>query len=143
MLGKENLGYAMKILLLIGIALVSRIVIAQSYVSWNLKFDFDSSTVTKKHESQLNEVLKYIQSNQFAYLRIYGYADTTGSEVYNEELSKRRTVAVFNWINTKYYLKKEDIYYSWIGETTYDYDFHFEKSQPQTRSVDVVVYLKE
>jgi outer membrane protein OmpA-like peptidoglycan-associated protein len=86
-----------------------------------------------------------LTSNKFLYLKIIGYADTTGSETYNEKLSEKRAIEVYKLISSKTKLNKDKLYLTWIGESGQEvaYDLHFEKAHIQKRCVDVWIIRKK
>jgi outer membrane protein OmpA-like peptidoglycan-associated protein len=64
-------------------------------------FDFDKSNIRASELHTLNLVADHINSHGFQSVSIYGYADRLGSDSYNEKLSKKRAVAVLNFLKAK------------------------------------------
>ncbi|HKR06904.1 MAG TPA: OmpA family protein, partial [Bacteroidia bacterium] len=68
----------------------------QNFDTLNLYFDINKYLLTTEHRVQLNTLLdKY---SEVTYISISGHADTTGSALYNLELSRKRAVSVKNYL---------------------------------------------
>ena len=84
-------------------------------------------------------MLKQINSDTFSYLKVFGYADTKGSDDYNNILSGKRANAVYDYLTTIVKIDTTKVYVTWIGESGQDvaYDLHFQGAHIQKRCVDI------
>lgn len=62
-------------------------------------FDFNSANLSNQGKKELAKLLNFLsvgikQGNQYSGIRIVGYTDPLGSEVYNQNLSERRAQSV-------------------------------------------------
>lgn len=60
----------------------------------DVHFDFDKSTLTPAAKVILKRNIEIIKANPNAQIRIAGYTSQSGTEVYNQQLSERRSNAV-------------------------------------------------
>jgi outer membrane protein OmpA-like peptidoglycan-associated protein len=63
-----------------------------------VNFAFDKSTLTRLSNDILEVAYKSLVANPDARVQIAGYADSVGTEEYNQKLSERRATAVKNWL---------------------------------------------
>jgi outer membrane protein OmpA-like peptidoglycan-associated protein len=64
-------------------------------------FDTNAATLKPGAASTMDRLAKYLSENAETRLLIEGHTDSTGSEAYNEELSRRRAQAVANDLETR------------------------------------------
>jgi OOP family OmpA-OmpF porin len=63
---------------------------------FSIYFEFNSSKISPSDNMKIAEAAKKLNDNLYYKIEIRGHTDEIGSEAYNEELSKRRSQAVFN-----------------------------------------------
>ena len=63
---------------------------------FSIYFEFNSDKVSSADNMKIAEAAKKLNENLYYRIEIRGHTDEIGSEAYNEELSKRRSQAVFN-----------------------------------------------
>lgn len=63
----------------------------------DVRFATDSDELTKPSYQSLDKIVNAMKNSSYL-LKISGYADSTGTEVYNKELSARRAVAVRKYL---------------------------------------------
>ena len=63
---------------------------------FSIYFEFNSDKVLPSDNMKIAEAAKKLNENLYYKIEIRGHTDEIGSEAYNEELSKRRSQAVFN-----------------------------------------------
>lgn len=132
--------YSKTLLLLILILPVTySSVFCQSGLVKSIYFKNNSCTIEEKYKPALDSIAKELNSSAFQFLRIFGYADTTGSEEYNDNLSKKRTYAVYNYLSSHAKIDSTRFYMTWLGESEDGYDLHFPPAHIQQRCVDVWV----
>ena len=106
-------------------------------------FESNSSKISSEDKVKLESVIERCNAPSFVFLKIFGYADTSGSEAYNDKISERRCWSAFNLIYAKAKIDKSQMYMTWLGESTDVYDLHFHSPHPQERCVDIWVQSKE
>lgn len=82
----------------------------------NLNFDFDKWDITPESSVYLDEVATLLKLKDKLKLAINGYTDSKGTEEYNLELSRKRALAVYNYLISKG-INKEQLTYSYFGES--------------------------
>ncbi len=115
----------------------------QKQKEFRMCFDFGSSKLPEEDESQIQTIAQLLQEPNFNYLKIFGYATTSGTEASNTELSKRRAFEVYGKIKALHSIDESKIYITWLGESKDSYDLHYEKAKPQTPCVEVIVQYNE
>ncbi len=83
-----------------------------------LYFEFDKSRLTEDSKDKLNSLATVLKGNtEVKSASIVGYADPIGTTTYNEQLSKRRAVAVQNYLTSRGYLNTRLAETRWLGES--------------------------
>jgi outer membrane protein OmpA-like peptidoglycan-associated protein len=67
----------------------------------NITFATDSSNISADFYSVLDSVALVINEFEKTYIDIYGYTDSTGSEVYNQTLSEKRASSVARYLESQ------------------------------------------
>ncbi|RLD53965.1 MAG: hypothetical protein DRJ05_15540 [Bacteroidetes bacterium] len=86
----------------IGIAITDTVTTTDTLIDKNrelllsIYFDFNSFEIKTEDNMQIAEVAKKLKANPRFKIEIRGHADKVGNEAYNRELSKKRTMAVYN-----------------------------------------------
>jgi outer membrane protein OmpA-like peptidoglycan-associated protein len=95
----------------VGITVPETVKEALTIIESSVNFDHDSIVLSDEARSAIQVVNLWMAETPTASLIISGHTDATGSEEYNEELSKKRalTVALF--------LASDRVYVQWYGET--------------------------
>lgn len=127
---------------LIFLLTITRSVYGQ-YEEFRICFSINSSQLQAEAESEIQKIVTLLKSPEFSYMKIFGYATTSGDEDYNTKLSKQRAYAVYNGINKLYEIDKSRFYMEWIGESADTYDFHYENAKPQSPCVDIIIQLEK
>ena len=114
---------------------------AQSGQIETIYFKLNSYTIDKKYYKTLDLLTKQLNSDTFGFLKVVGYADKSGSDEYNNILSKKRADAVYNYLVARAKIDTTKLYVTWVGESGEDvaYDLHFPSTNIQKRCVDIWV----
>ncbi len=91
----------------------------------NILFDVASFEVDQQGRDFLDNVILYLKENPSAEIRLEGHTDSTGNLDYNEELSQRRSLSVYN-----YFLENG------IGETRISYGFSGDADPVDTNATE-------
>ena len=104
-------------------------------------FKSNSYSIDKKYYKTLDLVAKQLTSDTFGFLKVFGYADTKGSDDYNDILSGKRANAVYDYLASIVKIDTTKLYVTWIGKSGQDvaYDLHFPSANIQKRCVDIWV----
>ncbi len=80
-----------------------------------LYYDFDKSNIRKRYYQKLDSVFTILSENPELRLSISSHTDSRGSDAYNIHLSKRRALAVVDYL-TKKGIDRDRLVISWHGE---------------------------
>jgi len=70
----------------------------KSIVLKNIYFELDSYLLDSRSQSEINNVFEMLSINKNMMIEISGHTDDTGSETYNQSLSKKRARAVYEML---------------------------------------------
>ncbi len=129
-------------LILLMLVLNTTFSFGQKQKEFRMCFDIGSSKLSEEDEGQIQAIAQLLQDPSFTYLKIFGYATTSGTEASNTELSKRRALEVYAKIKALHPIDESKIYITWLGQSEDVYDLHYDKARPQTPCVEVIVQLK-
>lgn len=109
-----------------------------------IRFEQNSNRISSTGQRVLDSLAIILNAQNFQLIKIIGIADTTGSQLYNDELSRKRAKAVERYLKSRLSLPSEKLFVTWLGEDTDGvYDLHFSGIHVQQRTVDILVYLKK
>jgi outer membrane protein OmpA-like peptidoglycan-associated protein len=112
---------------------------SQSGLVQAIYFKSNSFSIDKKYKKTLDLIAKQINSDTFGYLKVFGYADKSGSENYNDILSEKRATAVYDYLSVRVKIDTTKVFVTWIGKSAEAYDLHFPAAHIQKRCVDIWV----
>ncbi len=72
-----------------------------SMILENVYFSFNEFSLDKRSLSELDQIYTFLIENPSLDVRIEGYTDNIGSEDYNKELSAKRALSVYTYLNKK------------------------------------------
>ncbi len=101
-------------------------------------FDWDKSNINDSARPTLNEITNTLKSNPNASVRVSGHADKSGTDRYNDALSKRRADAVLNTL-TQQGLQRSRTTVESFGESRPLVDTADGVREPQNRRVEVTI----
>jgi OmpA-OmpF porin, OOP family len=64
----------------------------------NIFFDTDSYELKEKSKTELQKVIRFLNENPQIRIEISGHTDNTGTPAYNQQLSEKRALAVYNFL---------------------------------------------
>lgn len=64
----------------------------------NVFFDFDKATLRDESETELNRLIKFLNTYSSVRVEISGHTDSRGSDEYNQSLSQNRAQSVVNYL---------------------------------------------
>ena len=80
-------------------------------------FEFNKSTLTPAAKQKLDSLSAVLKSDgEVRRANIVGYADPIGTHAYNAALSKRRALAVQNYLTSRGYMNTSMANTRWLGE---------------------------
>lgn len=90
---------------------VAKIAEERPKIDLEIYFDFNSWSISRKAEPQLEQLAKALRSAQLngSEIVISGYTDAKGTEEYNQKLSEHRAEAVKKFLVTKLKVPAEDL----------------------------------
>lgn len=97
-------------------------------------FDFDKATLTAASRSVVDEAIAAYQHDQTSAIVIRGYTDAVGPATYNLELSRKRAMAVYNYMADRG-VDTADMGIDWQGKN--DLRIQTQKAEPQNRRVEI------
>ncbi len=71
-------------------------------IDLNVRFHLGKATINEKYTDAINKLGSYLKRNADSTIEIQGHTDTTGALSFNEELSKKRAIAIKEYLKTKY-----------------------------------------
>jgi len=108
----------------------------------SIYFKNNSSGIDKRYLKSLNVIASKLSSDTFGFLKVFGFADRKGSEYYNELISEKRALAVYNYLASHSKFDTTAVYVTWIGESEEAYDLHFPEAHIQQRCVDIYIQFR-
>ncbi|HPP40403.1 MAG TPA: OmpA family protein, partial [Candidatus Kapabacteria bacterium] len=96
-------------------------------------FDFDKSTILDIHKPVLDYIRSKITPN--SKVKIYGYADRTGTLEYNRELARRRSEEVRNYLK----INPENVEVYPIGSDELLFDNNIPEGRSYSRTVKIEI----
>jgi OOP family OmpA-OmpF porin len=115
---------------------------AQTTVIISIPFKLNSYVIEAKWNVELDMLVAKCCDNNNFYIKMFGFADTTGTETYNDTLSQKRVDAVYNYLKEKIALNDKNCYRDSEGESGEIYDLHFPEAHVQQRFVDLKVLFR-
>lgn len=105
-------------------------------------FGFDKSSLSTEAKSNLEKLVKVLNTYPDTDIQVQGHTDSKGSESYNKKLSVRRAGAVSDYLRTNG-ITSNRISIVGYGETTPKYNNNSEDGQSQNRRVEFLITANE
>ena len=104
-------------------------------------FKFNSAKLTDDAKQKLSDAVQgHVQNEKRYYVAVQGYTDKTGDADYNVELSRRRAVAVQNYLITQYNLPAYRVQIVGLGEEKPVNEEKTRQERAENRRVQVTVF---
>lgn len=82
----------------------------------NIFFELDKHNLKPTSKAELKELALFLRKNPSTKIEIQGHTDSQGSKAYNEELSKKRAKAVYDYLWQKEGIDKDRLTYKGYGQ---------------------------
>jgi OmpA-OmpF porin, OOP family len=115
----------------------------QQLSSESVLFGFGKATLTDEGKAKLDTLAQALNANKHFVLQVEGYTDSTGSEEYNLELSRRRANAVVNYLTLQHKIPLYRIHMAGFGKETPVAENKSRDGRKQNRRVDVRVFTPQ
>ena len=110
--------------------------------SSNVLFAFDKSNLSDDAKTNLDKLVKVLNSYPDTDIEVQGHTDSKGSEAYNQTLSEKRATAVSGYLVGKG-ITSSRLTIKGFGETVPKYDNETEEGRAQNRRVEFLITANE
>jgi outer membrane protein OmpA-like peptidoglycan-associated protein len=110
--------------------------------SSNVLFEFDKSNLSADAKTNLNKLVKVLNTYPDTDIEVQGHTDSKGTEAYNKKLSVRRAGAVSDYLRGSG-INTNRISIKGFGETAPKYDNNTVDGQTQNRRVEFLITANE
>lgn len=105
-------------------------------ISTEIHFDHDSTNMSKENLNSLVAIIQFCKQDSNIHLDVTGFSDTIGTDEFNMEMSKLRSLKVYNYIMDQSNLNKANTAVHWYGESdVLDETQEGKLKEPQNRVV--------
>jgi outer membrane protein OmpA-like peptidoglycan-associated protein len=106
--------------------------------SSNVLFDFDKTNLSSEAKTNLNKLVKVLNTYPDTDIEVQGHTDSKGSESYNQDLSERRSNVVASYLTGQGIANKR-IDIKGFGETMPKYSNTTAEGRSQNRRVEFLI----
>lgn len=106
--------------------------------SSNVLFAFDKSNLSDDAKTNLDKLVKVLNSYPDTNIEVQGHTDNKGSESYNQTLSEKRATEVSNYLSVKN-IASNRVTIKGFGETVPKYDNATAEGRTQNRRVEFLI----
>jgi len=107
----------------------------KNFVFQPIYFDFDKTEIKPEYYNFLNSMVNVIDGHSDLRIKVIGYTDSKGSDIYNIDLSQRRAKAIIDYFVAQG-LSKDRIQIDFKGENEPKGDNSTDEGRQQNRRVD-------
>jgi outer membrane protein OmpA-like peptidoglycan-associated protein len=104
-----------------------------------ITFDTDSDRLSREARQTVNRVANVLNRDPRSYIDVVGHTDNVGDRGYNQDLSERRAIAVYNQL-VRRDVNPARMQYAGAGETQPIASNATEAGRRQNRRVDIFIY---
>lgn len=109
---------------------------AHAQDKFNVYFDFDNYNLNEEAAKKINSWIA--EGKDYEVIKLYGFCDWKGTNVYNDTLALKRVYTVYNFLKASKIEVKKDIEIRGFGE-----DFEQSKVQGENRRVTIIFQEKK
>ncbi len=109
----------------------------------NILFDFNKTEIGYEYTQYLNQVGKFMNSNENSYAVLHGYTDNTGSEEYNIGLSRERAESIKDYLASNFNIGSERLVSHWFGPINPIASNNSSEGRRLNRRVEIAVGMRE
>ena len=102
----------------------------------DITFEYNQDTLQPQFYSVLNDVSKVLSDYPSTYVDVIGYADSTGSDAYNLDLSQRRANSAANYLSG-HGVASQRLYVTGMGESNPIADNSTPEGRAKNRRVEI------
>lgn len=103
-------------------------------------FGLNRSALTKLEEEKLDDAIQKVNGMKNYLVEVEGYADRTGNQAYNRELSRKRADAVVHYLAVEHNIPLRAIRQLGVGSDFPDANNKTRAARKENRRVDVKIY---
>lgn len=103
-------------------------------------FAFNQSTLSKDERTKLDQTVDKLNGMKGYVLEVEGYADRSGNQTYNRELSRKRADAVVHYLAVERHVPLRSIRQLGVGSDFPDADNKTRAARQENRRVDIKIY---
>jgi outer membrane protein OmpA-like peptidoglycan-associated protein len=103
-------------------------------------FKLNAFRLTDEGKSELDKIVPEVKNDKRFFIAVEGYTDSTGTAVYNEELSRKRADAVVNYLVAKHDIPVYRIHRVGLGEEKPADEGKTRAARAKNRRVEVKVF---
>jgi OOP family OmpA-OmpF porin len=103
-------------------------------------FNFNKYALTATAKDDLDKLAGDVKSDKRFFIAVEGYTDSTGSKMYNSELSRRRADAVVTYLVSKHDIPIYRIHMIGLGQEKPVDEAHNREARAKNRRVEVKVF---
>ncbi len=105
----------------------------------NVLYGFDSSTINSEYNNKLDKLGEFLNLNKEAFAVLAGYADATGPEAYNLELSYQRADSIATYLTSNHNVNKSQLILLWLGQLNPAGDNMTKEGRRENRRVEIAI----
>ena len=104
----------------------------------NIFFDTDKYELKRKSAAELNKVVKFLAENPRVRIQISGHTDNVGTTDYNQQLSLKRAISVYQYL-TEHGVDSDRLIYKGFGATRPVADNNSEEGRTMNRRIELTI----
>jgi outer membrane protein OmpA-like peptidoglycan-associated protein len=103
-------------------------------------FGLNKSALSKEEVAKLDDTIQKVGGMKNYLIEVEGYADRTGNQAYNRELSRKRADAVVHYLAVEHNIPLRSIRVLGVGSDFPEADNKTREARKENRRVDVKIY---
>ncbi len=124
------------------IALAKKVKLYRKFKLTDDMYELDSSTLSKSGKKMLSEVAEKVRTdNKWSFIRVDGHTDSSGSLIYNMELSLKRAVAAATYLVSNEGVDASKVFVKGFGKTIPIADNASAEGRSKNRRTEILLYI--